>query len=135
MATVKLWLWSYTSRLAYFESMFSFISNLHRIMQVLLENYVKLWNRWGHRSSHLIPPENIRKLLVFWCFQGVSNGNTGQKWDKNVIICRLNYNLCHKVVGFEKLLICSVFLHQRVALLAKHYVFTMSIYPQEFGQF
>ena len=28
----------------------------------------------------MIPPENIRKPLVFWCFQGVSNEISGMKW-------------------------------------------------------
>ena len=32
--------------------------------------------------SHFIPPENTRKLLVFWCFQGVENGKIAQKWFK-----------------------------------------------------
>ena len=31
------------------------------------------------RCSHLISPENTRKLKVFWCLQGVSNGNIDQK--------------------------------------------------------
>ena len=30
--------------------------------------------------SHFILPENTRSLLVCWCFKGVQNGYTGQKW-------------------------------------------------------
>ena len=30
-----------------------------------------------------IPPENTRRPKIFWCFQGVYNGNIGQKWVKN----------------------------------------------------
>ena len=29
---------------------------------------------------HSITPENTKKPLVFWCFQGVQNGNVGQIW-------------------------------------------------------
>ena len=32
----------------------------------------------------LIPPENIRKPEVFWCFQGVSKEISGMKWVKNI---------------------------------------------------
>ena len=34
--------------------------------------------RSTHQCSHFIPPENIRKPLVFCCFQGIWNGNIGQ---------------------------------------------------------
>ena len=33
-----------------------------------------------------LPPENTRKPLVFWCFLGVQNGNTGQKWVKMAVL-------------------------------------------------
>ena len=32
--------------------------------------------------TSLIPPENIRKFLAFWCFQGVSKEISGIKWVK-----------------------------------------------------
>ena len=32
------------------------------------------------------PPENIRKPLVFWCFQGVSKELSGMKWVKKSLI-------------------------------------------------
>ena len=32
------------------------------------------------KRSHFVPSENTRKPEVFWCFQGVSNGNIGQTW-------------------------------------------------------
>ena len=36
----------------------------------------------------LIPPENIRKPEVFWCFQGVSKEISGMKWVKGLTNCR-----------------------------------------------
>ena len=35
-----------------------------------------------YATDLLIPPENIRKPLVFWCFQGVSKEISGMKWVK-----------------------------------------------------
>ena len=55
------------------------------------DNYMKVW-QWKflivfHWSSYLhwsrslmMPPENIRKPLVFWCFQEVSKEISGMKW-------------------------------------------------------
>ena len=36
--------------------------------------------------SLLIPPENIRKPLVFWCFQGVSKEISGMKWINSTLV-------------------------------------------------
>ena len=38
------------------------------------------------QCSHFIPPEKTRKPLVFWCFQGVLNGNIGRKWRRVFIV-------------------------------------------------
>ena len=37
------------------------------------------WSLW-------IPPENIRKPQVFWCFQGLSKEISGMKWVNLVLI-------------------------------------------------
>ena len=36
-------------------------------------------------SSLLIPPENIRKVEVFWCFNKVSKEISGMKWVKEQV--------------------------------------------------
>ena len=51
--------------------------------------------------DYLIPPENIRKSMVFWCFhgvskvfwcfQGVSKEISGMKWVKHTWILQRNY--------------------------------------------
>ena len=33
-----------------------------------------------------VSPENIRKPVVFWCFQGVQKETSGMKWDKNQFV-------------------------------------------------
>ena len=35
--------------------------------------------------SNFIPPENTKKLSVFWCLEGVKDGNIGQKWVKGPV--------------------------------------------------
>ena len=41
---------------------------------------------WAYMLAHFVPwslsilPENIRKPLVFWCFQGVQKETNGMKW-------------------------------------------------------
>ena len=37
-------------------------------------------NEFSYHWSLLIPPENIRKPLAFWCFQGVSNESSDVNW-------------------------------------------------------
>ena len=49
----------------------------------------------SYHWSLLIPPENIRKPLVFWCFQGVSKEISGMKWVKalqSLLLLRIHTN-------------------------------------------
>ena len=42
------------------------------------EPFLPLLNHFD-QCFHFISPENARKPLVFWCFQGIQNWNFGQK--------------------------------------------------------
>ena len=64
--------------------------NLSKWLPVLLEMFNSFWpmfqfyTPWKHQKTY------TRKPLVFWCFQGVINGNIGQKWvNKNLhnVLC------------------------------------------------
>ena len=51
--------------------------------------FLNLFNPFLVNVPILYPPENTRKPLVFWCFQGVWNGNIGQKWLRSIFsLCR-----------------------------------------------
>ena len=45
-----------------------------------MQPFLPISSQW----SLSIPPENIRKPLVFWCFQGISKENSGMKWVNSV---------------------------------------------------
>ena len=67
------------------KSFWCFIVNFERISYLLLVFVLLFLNSNVPRvtpmlSLYIIPPENPRKPLVFWCFQGVWNENIGQKW-------------------------------------------------------
>ena len=46
----------------------------------------KIYQHLSSQQSVSIPPENIRKLDVFWYFQGVKKWRIGVKWVKIAII-------------------------------------------------
>ena len=55
------------------------ILNIQNNILYMTKFFFSIW------CSHFVPPENIRKCLVFLCFQGVFNGNIGQKWVNGVV--------------------------------------------------
>ena len=63
------------------------------------------------QCSHFIIPENTRKPLVFWSFQGILNGDIGQKWvDKktcHIHSCMINTST-HLVTEKLQDFICTV---------------------------
>ena len=82
---VVVWYWRHTIVSSGFFKLF-----LWRFLQqktcsswtFMLPSYEDLLQPISGQCSHLIPLENTRKPLVFWWFQGVLNGNIGQKWVK-----------------------------------------------------
>ena len=57
------------------------VYELQKYVTLILKNFVNPFH-----GSLLIPPENIRKPVVFWCFQGVSKEISGMKWVKQNIV-------------------------------------------------
>ena len=51
-----------------------------------LSNSKRKINPFSTKCFISIPPENIRKPLVFWCVQGVSKESSGMKWVNDKIL-------------------------------------------------
>ena len=55
-----------------------------------------------------MPAENIRKLMVFWCFQAVSKEISGMKWVNKIRMVRIDYFLWDDIEmseQFQKLIL------------------------------
>ena len=55
---------------------------------------ISMWPMCG-QCSHFLHSENTRKAKVFWCFQGVKNGNIGYKWVNGD--CFTYFSLKHEI--------------------------------------
>ena len=66
-----------------FSSLFKQLWINHLINNKL--NHLLHWPIWCHWSL-LIPPENIRKPLVFWCFQGYQKRSVAWNGLKQILI-------------------------------------------------
>ena len=59
----------------------------HRVNKIAIQRVFiePLLNPFHATDLFRYPPENIRKPLVFWCFQGASEDTRGMKWVKVII--------------------------------------------------
>ena len=97
---------------------YEFIINLVRIGAFML--FPRMINPFLATDLFWCPSESIRKLLVFWCFQGVSKEISVMKWvndSKNIVVKNgqidiCNWSCCHsnyfKIINVSDWELCKM---------------------------